>query len=68
VWDYRSFLPGDTFELGGANFKILNSYESGTDENTRSLAFKMEYNGFVYQHGGDNYASNQEKILRKFPG
>ena len=47
--------------------KILNSYENGTDENTRSLSFKMEYNGFVYVHGGDIYAINQRKIGHQFP-
>jgi hypothetical protein len=66
-YDYRSFTTGECFELSQVNFKILNSYEDGDSENTRSLSFKMEYNGFVYVHGGDIYAENQQKILQNFP-
>ncbi len=66
-YDYQSFNSGDTFKKGGVNFKILNSYAEGNDENTRSLSFKMEYNGFVFVHGGDTYGVNQVKILERFP-
>ncbi len=66
-YDYKSFSTGETFKLDQVNFKILNSYQDGADENTRSLSFKMEYNGFVYVHGGDIYAENQQRILRDFP-
>lgn len=27
----------------------------------------MEYNGFIYQHIGDTYSANQNKILSKYP-
>ena len=66
-YDYQSFTTGQTFEIGPVHFKILNSYQDGTDENTRSLSFKMEYNGFICVHGGDIYAENQQRILKDFP-
>jgi len=66
-YDYKSFMSGDSFIQGGANFKVLNSYPDGDDENTRSLSFKMEYKGFVFIHGGDTYGINQVKILNRFP-
>ena len=65
--DYRNFMAGDEMEIGGAQFKVLNAFSDGTDENTRSLAFRMEYNGFVYQHDADIYAKNQQQIMEKYP-
>ena len=67
-YDYKSFNTGETFEFDRVKFKILNSFQNGDEENTRSLSFKMEYNGFIYVHGGDIYAENQQKILKNFPG
>ena len=66
-YDYKSFSSGNEFNIGDVKFKILNSYGDGNDENSNSLSFKMEYNGFIYQHGGDTYSTNQNKILSKFP-
>ena len=66
-YDYQSFSSGQSYEKSGVNFKILNSYADGEDENTRSLAFKMEYKGFVYSHGADIYGTNQIKIRNRFP-
>jgi len=66
-YDYKSFTTGETFEFDKVQFKILNSFQDGDEENTRSLSFKMEYNGFIYVHSGDIYAENQQKILRNFP-
>jgi len=66
-YDYKTVNSGGVFNLADVNFKILNSYSDGHDENTRSLSFKMEYNGFVYVHGGDTYGLNQVKILETFP-
>jgi hypothetical protein len=66
-WDYRSFRSGDEFDLEETHIKILNSYEDGDKENTRSISFRMEYNGFVYQHGGDTYHTNQQNIMNRFP-
>lgn len=66
-YDYKSFKTGDEFNIGNVKFKILNSYGDGSDENTNSFSFNLKYNGFVYQHGADTYASNQERILIDFP-
>jgi competence protein ComEC len=66
-WDYQSFNTGDEFELDDTHIKILNSYEDGDEENTRSLSIKIEYKGFVYVHGGDTYGLNQQKIMKRFP-
>ncbi|MBN1153640.1 hypothetical protein JXB12_01825, partial [candidate division KSB1 bacterium] len=66
-FDYQSFRTGQSFEKSGVNFKILNTYADGEDENTRSLAFKMEFKGFVYSHGADIYDTNQIKIRNRFP-
>jgi hypothetical protein len=66
-WDYKSFKTGDDFEVDGVKVKVLNAYESGEEENTRSLALRFEYRGFVYTHGADNYAINQVRQLALFP-
>ncbi|MGE5498753.1 MAG: CBM35 domain-containing protein, partial [Syntrophothermus sp.] len=66
-FDNQSFTTGASYNVEGVNFKILNSYSDGTDENSRSLSCRMEYNGFVYVHGADTYADNQKRILKDFP-
>jgi hypothetical protein len=66
-YDYKSFHTGDSLTVEGLKIKILNSFEDGDEENTRSLILKMTYKGFVYVDGGDAYAINQEKILNRFP-
>jgi beta-lactamase superfamily II metal-dependent hydrolase len=65
--DYRSFKAGDHFDAGGLKVTVLNAFENGEEENTRSLALRFEYRGFVYTHGGDNYAENQVRQLADFP-
>jgi beta-lactamase superfamily II metal-dependent hydrolase len=67
VWDYRSFETGEKRELEGVQFQVLNSYADSEDENDRSLAFRLELDGFVYTHGADLYADGQERILARFP-
>jgi competence protein ComEC len=67
VWDYKSFQTGDEFPLEGTHLKIINSYNDGDEENTRSLSFRMNYNGFVYVHGGDTYEMNQRMMMKRFP-
>jgi beta-lactamase superfamily II metal-dependent hydrolase len=47
--------------------KVLNAFGDGADENTESLALRFEHRGFVYTHGGDNYATNQIRQLVQFP-
>ena len=66
-YDYQDFDEGDTLQLELCRMKILNAYSSGTDENTRSLSFKLEYNDFIYGHGADIYGSNQQTILTRYP-
>ncbi|MFW7379659.1 MAG: ComEC/Rec2 family competence protein [Oligoflexus sp.] len=68
-WDYRSFYAGEELEIGGANFKILNSYYGNEPygENGQSLSFVIEYRGFRYGLGGDIYADQQNRILQNFP-
>ena len=65
--DYHSYRSGDTFDLGGVAVTVLNAWDDGTDENTRSLALRMELRGFVYSDGADNYAVNQQRCLDHHP-
>jgi beta-lactamase superfamily II metal-dependent hydrolase len=66
-YDYNDFVAGETFELEQTQIKILNVSMGAADENINSLSFKLEYNGFIYNHGGDIYSSNQQTILTQFP-
>lgn len=65
--DYNSYPTGDVLEQDGIAIKFLNCSENGNEENTKSLALKITYNGFTYYHGGDTYASNQENMLENYP-
>jgi beta-lactamase superfamily II metal-dependent hydrolase len=67
VWDYRSFTTGEERDFEGTRLTILNSYGDATDENDRSLAFRIEHNGFTYTHGADLYADGQRRIMERFP-
>jgi competence protein ComEC len=66
VKDYKDFKTGQEFELEKTKVTILNSYDDGDEENTRSLSFRIEYKGFVYTHGGDIYGDNQRRILQQY--
>lgn len=66
-YDYKSFKTYQVFDFEGTKLTILNTYPDGSDENTSSLAFRLEYNGFVYLHSADNYAVNQDRIAREHP-
>jgi len=66
VWDYRSFTAGQRLELEGTQLVVLNAHDDATDENDRSLAFRLEHNGFVYTHGADLYADGQRRIMERF--
>jgi beta-lactamase superfamily II metal-dependent hydrolase len=68
VWDYRTFKTGDELDLEGARLLILNSYTDAEDENDRSLAFRLELDGFSYTHGADLYADGQRRLLERFAG
>ena len=65
--DYNTYPTGYVLEQDGVSIKFLNCSENGNEENTKSLAFKITYNGFVYYHGGDTYALNQQNILKNYP-
>jgi competence protein ComEC len=65
--DYRSFKTGDTFSIGGVHVLVMNAYDAGDDENSRSLALRWTYGGFSYADGADNYAVNQAADLTRFP-
>lgn len=67
VWDYRTFNTGDELDFEGTRLLILNSFSDASDENDRSMAFRIEYNGFTYTHGADVYADGQERIMARFP-
>jgi competence protein ComEC len=67
--DYKDFNTGDQLLFEDVNVTILNSYHDGigsADENPKSLSMRMEYNGFVYTHGGDIYGQNQHQILQRY--
>ena len=66
-FDYKSFPTGYQWTQDSIEFKVLNSFEDGNDENKQSLSLKISYKGFVYNHSGDTYAYNQQKILNRFP-
>jgi beta-lactamase superfamily II metal-dependent hydrolase len=65
-YDYKSFNRGDTTHWGRAVVTILNAFADGTSENERSLSFLLNWNGFTYSHGADNYAHNQDEMLDEF--
>jgi competence protein ComEC len=67
--DYKDFNTGDRFIFEKMDVTILNSYKDGigsADDNPKSLSMRMEYNGFVYTHGGDIYGHNQHQILQRY--
>lgn len=65
--DYRTHPTGYEWEEDGVNFKVLNSYADGEDENKRSLSLLITYKDFSFIHGGDTYAVNQQLMLQRFP-
>jgi len=67
VWDYRTFSTGQELDFEGTRLTVLNSYDDAADDNDRSLAFRVEYNGFSYTHGADLYADGQRRIMERFP-
>jgi competence protein ComEC len=66
-WGGRRVNVGDTFTWNGVRVDVLNTenWANGSDVNQNSLSFRLEYNGFVYTHGGDIYAAQQDRILRE---
>lgn len=68
-YDCFSLHTYDKLCLGNADFTVLNANGDGPDGdvNANSLSFRLAYHGFVYGHGGDLYAANQNRILREHP-
>jgi beta-lactamase superfamily II metal-dependent hydrolase len=65
--DYKSLKTGDTFAIGGVQVLVMNAYDTGTDENSRSLALRWTYGDFSYADGADTYGVNQAAALKRFP-
>ncbi len=69
-YDNTTVKKGETLEIERTKIKILNAGipSAGSDLNPTSVAFRLEYKGFVYHHGGDCYASQQTSMLNAYPG
>ena len=69
-WDWNTHDYEDEFVLEGTNIFISNAYDAalnGSGVNNNSLAFRLEYNGFVYSHGGDEYTGSMSRYLEEHP-
>ena len=75
--DNTMVLPKDKlssiWDLGGVNITVLNSRydingvpQQELDENNISISMMVEYKGFKYSHGSDNYAKTQETIMNLY--
>ena len=70
IWDWKTFDYEDEFTIEDVNFFIYNTRDTdfhGTDANENSLAFRMEYNGFVYQTGGDEGLASMNRFRADHP-
>jgi len=59
------------FQMEGTNWFISNRedvefFDTG-NANVNSLAFRMEYNGFIYSHGGDEARLSMNRYLADHP-
>jgi beta-lactamase superfamily II metal-dependent hydrolase len=71
TWDWKTRDYGDDFSLEGTQWFISNAHDKGfhgSDANDNSLAFRLEYRGFVYSHGGDEGADSQRRFLQDRAG
>ena len=69
-WDWKTHKYEDKFNLGGTTWFITNAYDKsfhGSDANKNSLAFRIEYNGFVYSAGGDQASNSMDRLVRDHP-
>ena len=70
IWDWNTFDYEDEFTLEGVNFFVYNTRDTdlyGHDANPNSLAFRMEYNGFVYTTGGDEGLKSMNRFQADHP-
>ena len=67
----KPLLYGSQFEMEGTNWFICNREDVDLFEtanaNVNSLAFRMEYNGFTYSHGGDEARLSMNRYLKDYP-
>ncbi|PCI99180.1 MAG: hypothetical protein COB15_04470 [Flavobacteriales bacterium] len=69
-WDYNTFNYADAFTAEGVDFFIYNVKDvsiHGNNGNKNSLAFRMEYNGWVYTTGGDEGVGSMQRFLADYP-
>ena len=75
--DNSMVLPKDElssiWDLGGVKITVLNSrYDingvpvKDLDENNTSMSMMVEYKGFKYSHGSDNYAKTEDRIMNLY--
>lgn len=67
----KELLYGSEFEMEGTHWFISNrediDFFGTTNANINSLAFRMEYNGFIYSHGGDEARLSMDRFLADHP-
>ena len=69
-WDWNTYDYKDQFQLEKTKWFIANARDTsfhGSDANENSVAFRMEYNGFVYTAGGDEGTASQNRFLSGYP-
>jgi len=70
LWDRNTFDYEDAFTVEGVDFFIYNVKDNGfngSGANVNSLAFRMEYNGWVYTTGGDEGLTSTNRFLNDHP-
>lgn len=70
IWDGETFDYKDRFTLEKVKFFIYNVKDHklhGKDPNPNSLAFRMEYRGWVYTTGGDEGLKSMNRFMRNHP-
>lgn len=70
IWDCMTFNYKDEFTLEQVNFFIYNVKDKsihGENTNHNSLAFRMEFNGWVYTTGGDEGLKSMARFMKDRP-
>lgn len=67
----KELLYESQFDMEGTKWFISNrediDFFNSTNANINSLAFRMEYNGFIYSHGGDEARLSMDRYLADHP-
>ncbi len=72
-WTDRTFKYEDNIDVEGTHFFIYNARDpvfhknADAPANENSLAIRIEYNGFVYTAGGDEYTRSMDRFLKDHP-